>query len=406
MQQHTGRFARVLNVEDMRRLARRKLPKAIFDYIDGAADDEVSRGRNRQQFDRWGLVQRSAVNVSEIDLTTSILNRLYSAPFGIGPTGLAALAWPKAETLLAQSAHRAGIPFCLSTVSSVRLEEVAKATPAPDWFQLYLFRDRGLSRDLLQRARAAGYSVLVITVDCPTGGNRERDPPNDFTLPVRATRRNVFDMARRPGWLWRMALNGAPKPENMVEAAAHAARNAQGLVAFMSSQLDASVTWPDVEEFAGLWDGPVVIKGLLSADDVLLARKAGADGVVLSNHGGRQLDGAVSPLHVLRFVRETVGSRMTLICDSGFRRGTDIIKALALGADGVLMGRNTLFGVGAGGSAGIDRVLCILRTEMERSMTLLGAANIAAISRHHVMDLYNPEFAVELERAVATLEDA
>ncbi|WP_456814912.1 alpha-hydroxy acid oxidase [Bradyrhizobium sp. USDA 4529] len=205
-------FKYILNVEDMRLEARRRLPRAIFDFVDGAAEDEVSRRRNRAQFDEWGFVQRVLNDVGAIDLSISLFGRRYAAPFGIGPTGLAGLAWPKAESLLARAAAAAGIPFCLSTVSSVRLEEVAETSGAGNWFQLYIFRNRDLSRSLLERARAAGYAVLVITVDCATGGNRERDPRNDFTLPLRLTRRNLADTALHPGWLMRMARTGAPKP--------------------------------------------------------------------------------------------------------------------------------------------------------------------------------------------------
>lgn len=384
MEAASGPFKDILNLEDMRLAARKALPRAVFDFIDGGAEDEVSRNRNRAQFDDWGLVQRVLNDVSAVDLSVEIFGTRFAAPFGIGPTGLAGLAWPRAETLLAKEAEAAAIPFCLSTVSSVRLEDVARATRRPNWFQLYIFHDRDLSRSLLERAKAAGYSVLVITVDCPTGGNRERDRRNDFTLPLRATRRNVANTLTRPGWLLRLALNGAPKPENMVEAARAAAGSAQGLVAFMNSQLDPSVTWADLEEFIGLWEGPVVVKGLLSVKDVLHAAELGADGVVLSNHGGRQLDGAISPLTVLPQAREAVGDSLTIICDSGFRRGTDIIKARALGADLVLMGRNTLYGAGAGGGAGIARVISILESELKRAMTLLGTPTLHDVTEEHV----------------------
>jgi (S)-mandelate dehydrogenase len=378
-----GRFKDILNVEDMRLAARRKLPKAIFDFIDGAAEDEVSRRRNRRQFDEWGLVPRVLNDVSAIDLSVDLFGKRYGAPFGIGPTGLAGFAWPKAEIALAREAAAANIPFCLSTVSSVRLEDVSRDAGSSPWFQLYVFRDRDLSRHLLERAQSAGYRALVITVDCPIGGNRERDPRNDFTLPLRPTHRSLLDMASHPGWLLRILCSGAPKPANMVEAAA-AGKSATGLVAFMNSQLDPSVTWTDVAEFSALWRGPVIIKGLLSVRDVIRAAEMGVAGVVLSNHGGRQLDGAVSPLTVLPEIRRAVGSKLSLLCDSGFRRGTDIIKARALGADAVLMGRNTLYGAAAGGAAGIAHVISLLKGEMTRAMTLLGVASVADISPDHV----------------------
>ena len=380
-------LAKVQSVFDMRQRAKKAMPRAVFDFIDGAAESEVSRRRNRSQFDQWGFVHRVGADVGSIDISTSLFERTYSAPFGIGPTGLAGLAWPKAETLIAQGAATANIPFCLSTVSSVRLEEVAENAGAGLWFQLYVFKDRGLSRELLRRAKTAGYETLVITVDCPTGGNRERDRRNDFTLPLRPTVRSAFDTVTRPSWIVRLLGNGMPKPENMVEAAAKAAQNAQGLVVFMSDQLDPSVTWTDIEEFVGLWDGPVIIKGVLSTEDAKMAVKVGANGFVLSNHGGRQLDGAVSCLHVLERVREAVGACPTILCDGGFRRGADVLKARALGADAVLMGRNALYGVGAAGRPGVDHVIHILRSEVERALMLLGVPRIVDLTRDHLMDM-------------------
>lgn len=387
MEAQTGRWAKILNLSDMRLAARRALPRAIFDYIDGAAEDEVSRRRNRTQFEDWGFVHRVGVDVGTVDLSTQLFGETYAAPFGIGPTGLAGLAWPRAEALLAAAAHDAGLPATLSTVSSVSIEDVARAAGSGLWFQLYIFRDRGLSRALLDRAKASGYRVLVITVDCAVGGNRERDPRNHFTLPLKPSVRGGIDVMRHPGWLYRLAANGAPRPENMVEAAEAAAKDAQGLVAFMNSQLDPTVTWREVEDFAKLWDGPVVVKGVLSPEDAGRSREAGADGVVISNHGGRQLDGAVSPLHILPEIRDRFGDDLTLLCDSGFRRGADIVKSLALGADGVLMGRNTLYGAAAGGRRGIDHVIGILRAEVERCLMLLGVPRVRDLDDRAVRDL-------------------
>lgn len=378
------RFEKIVNVEDMRALARRRLPRAIFDFIDGGAEDEVSRGRNRAQFDAYAFRHRVLVDVSAPDLSVSLFGERYAAPFGIGPTGLAGLAWPGAESILARAAGEAGIAFCLSTVSSVTLEDAARAGGGHKWFQLYIFRDRGLSARLAERAWEAGYRVLVITADCPTGGNRERDPRNDFTLPLRLTRTNALDVLRRPGWLARLARHGAPKPANMLDAADGAGAGAQGLVAYMNAQLDASVTWDDVALAVDRWPGPVVVKGILSSGDALKAREAGAQGIVISNHGGRQLDGAVSPLAVLPEIRELMGPDFTILCDSGFRRGSDVVKAIALGANAVLMGRNTLYGVGAAGPAGANHVIALLKREVARTMTLLGTPTIADIGPEHV----------------------
>lgn len=390
----------ILNVEDMRQEACRRLPRLVFDFVDGAAEDEVSRRRNRSQFDQWGFVQRVLNDVSNIDLSVELFDRRYDAPFGIGPTGLAGLVWPKAENLLAKEARAAGIPCCLSTVSSVPLEEVTAASGPGNWFQLYIFRDRDLSHELLERAWAAGYSVLVITVDCAIGGNRERDPRNDFTLPLRLTRKNILDVLSHPRWLLRTARAGAPRPENLINAVGQ--QSAQGLVAYMNSQLDPAVTWRDIKEFASLWKGPVIVKGLLGTHDVSHAAEAGARGVVLSNHGGRQLDGAVSPLTVLPEIRHAVGRDLIILCDSGFRRGSDIIKALALGADGVLMGRNTLYGAGAAGGPGVAHVISMLKAEMARAMMLLGTASVADISPEHIRLLGAAPHPTNVERFGAT----
>lgn len=379
----------IVNVADMRAAARRRLPRMVFDYIDGGAEDEVSYRRNRTQFDEVAFRHRVFVDVSEIDTSVEIFGHRYAAPFGLSPTGLASLAWPNAEVILADVAARQNLPYCLSTVSSVRLEDVAGANAHPKWFQLYVFRDRDLSRELARRAWDAGYRVLVITADCATGGNRERDPRNHFTLPLRLTARTLLDFLTHPHWLMQMALNGAPKPANMVEAAseASASKTAQGLVAFMSSQLDPGVSWRDVEPLVQAWDGPVVIKGVLSTRDAVLAAETGADGLIVSNHGGRQLDGAVSPLSVLPEIAAAVGRDLDVFCDSGFRRGSDIVKALALGAKAVLMGRNTLYGVGAAGARGASHVIDILKADIIRTMTLLGASSLAQIDDEKVIRL-------------------
>lgn len=380
----TAPLASILNVEEMRRAAQRALPRAIFDYVDGGAEDEISRQRNRTQFDDWGFVNDALRDVGNVDASVELLGARYDAPFGFGPTGLAGLVWPRADDLLAQEAAAARVPFCLSTVSSVRLEDLAGDMGVGRWFQLYVFRDRAFTHSLVTRARAAGYSTLIITVDCPIGGNRERDPRNDFTLPLRLTHRNALDMLAHPLWALRMAKHGAPRPENMIEAAPKDANSAQGLVAFMSSQLDPSVTWQDVAEIAAHWNGPLLIKGVLSIKDAERAAACGATGVVVSNHGGRQLDGAIPALAALPAIRHALGGDLTLLCDGGFRRGSDILKAIALGANGVLMGRNGLYGAAAGGAHGVRRIIDILKAEIARNMMLLGVRHIEDLSGEHV----------------------
>lgn len=371
-------IAAAVSVEDLRGRARARLPRAVFDFIDGAAEDEVSLRRNRAQFEELAFVQRVLTGSAERNQSVELFGTRYASPFGIGPTGLAGLAWPRAELALAKAAAAAKIPFALSTVASVSIEDAGAASNAPKWFQLYLLRDRGISRALAERAREAGFQALILTVDCPVGGKRERDPRNNFTLPLRPTLRNVVDFASRPGWLWQVARNGAPRAENLVAAAGNE-KGAQALAAFMEAQVDPAISWQDVAEVRKMWSGPLILKGILSPEDAAMAADHGADGVILSNHGGRQLDGAVSPMALLPYIAEALGDRLTILCDSGFRRGSDVVKAVALGAAAVLLGRATLYGVGAGGEAGATRTITILREEVDRVLALLGASSLADV---------------------------
>ncbi len=366
-------------VEDARAAARARLPRAIFDFVDGGADGEVSLRLNRAQFDDIAFHPRVGIDVGRRDQSVLLFGRRYASPFGIAPTGLAGLVRPQAEKMLARAAAAAGVPIVLSTVASCSLEDVARAADGPKWFQLYILRDRGLTRSLLTRAQAAGYAVLVVTMDCAVGGRRERDPRNDFTLPLRLTARNAIDVLRRPGWAWELLRHGPPRPENMVEGAGGIA-SAEGLTAFMTAQLDPTVTWADVAALRRSWRGPLVVKGIASIADARRALDSGADGVILSNHGGRQLDTIVSPMALLPDVAEALGDRLTILCDSGFRRGADVVKALTLGARAVLFGRPTLYGLAAGGETGARAVLDLFRDDVDRTMALLGCRSVAELA--------------------------
>ncbi len=372
----------IVNLADMRRQAWRRLPRMVFDFIDGGAEDEVTLRRNRRQFEDIALEHRVFVDVQDVDTGVDLFGHRYDLPFGISPTGLAGLAWPGAELLLADAAWGRNIPVCLSSVSSVTLEDVALRNAHPKWFQLYIFKDRQLSRELMERAWNSGYKVLFITADCAVGGNRERDPRNDFTLPLKISARTVLDFLTHPHWLMQVAFCGAPKPVNMVEAALRAAagQSAQGLVQFMNDQLDPSVEWDTVAEFVRDWPGDVVIKGVLSREDACRSEQVGASGIVVSNHGGRQLDGATSVLRLLPEIRASVSDGFQVFCDGGFRRGADIVKALALGADTILMGRNTLYGVGGAGLSGATKVIDILADELVRTLKLMGVSRVRDIS--------------------------
>jgi isopentenyl diphosphate isomerase/L-lactate dehydrogenase-like FMN-dependent dehydrogenase len=376
-----------LTIEDLRLLARKRLPKAVFDFIDGGAEDETTVRANRRQFDRWGLVGRFAVDVSERSTAVEIFGRTHAAPLVISPTGMAGLARGGADLLLAKAAARVGVPFTMSTVATVSIETVAaKAPDATRWFQLYILRDRGFTVELMNRARDAGYQALVLTVDCPIAGQRERDPRNGLTVPLRPTLANALDLARRAAWLLDQARWGAPRPENLVGAAGGDS-GGQALAAYMQTQLDPSVTWDDVAWVRRQWDGPLVVKGLISAEDARAAVACGADGVLISNHGGRQLNGAVPSLEALPHVVDAVDGKALVFCDSGFRRGADVVKAVALGARAVFLGRASLWGVAAGGEAGAVAALTMLTGEIDRAMGLTGRRTLAEIDRTVLWDL-------------------
>ena len=375
-----------INIEDLRLLARKRLPKAIFDFIDGGAEDEWTLRQNRDQFSRWGLVPRFPVNVAERSTAVSLFGETYTAPLVISPTGMVGLARAEADLHLARAAHEQGIPFTMSTVASMSIEELAASTNGPLWFQLYVLRDRKLTQQLMVRAAAARYRVLVVSVDCPVAGKRERDPRNGLTVPVRPTVRNVLDLLRHLSWLLELARHGAPRPENLA-AAGGTSTSGQALTAYMQSQLDPSVGWNDIAWVRSQWQGPLVIKGLISPQDASTALKHGADGVVVSNHGGRQLDGAVPSLEGLRRIVESVGSELSVFCDSGFRRGTDVVKALALGARAVFLGRAPVYGVAASGQNGARQAITILTDEIDRTMALIGRTSIGAIYRSVLWDL-------------------
>jgi isopentenyl diphosphate isomerase/L-lactate dehydrogenase-like FMN-dependent dehydrogenase len=377
---------RALNIEDLRVLAKRRLPKAMFDFIDGGAEDEVTVRNNRKQFERWGFQARFPVDVSNRSTAVELFGDTYAAPLIVSPTGLAGLHRGRADVHLARGAHRVGVPFTLGTVATVSIEDVAAETDGPLWFQLYILRDRNVTTRLIERARVGGYKVLVLTVDCPVAGSRERDPRNGFTLPLRVTAANVLDVLGRLPWLLDMARHGEPRPVNMLDAAG-GATSGQALAAYMQSQLDPTVSWDDVKWVRSLWKGPMVVKGIISEEDARIAVDLGANGVTVSNHGGRQLDGAIPTLEALPQIAEAVGDRATVLCDSGFRRGTDVAKALALGARAVCLGRATLFGLAAGGEDGVFKALSILKDELDRTMALTGCRTLSEVSRERIVDL-------------------
>ncbi|MGE0801288.1 MAG: alpha-hydroxy acid oxidase [Lautropia sp.] len=377
-------IARAVTVADLRRLARRRLPRAVFDFIDGGADEELTLRANSADYDSILLEQRVLTDVGATRLDRPILGKPAAAPLLIAPTGLANMAFPDADLVLAREAAAAGIPLVASTSSGARLEDIAAVGPGRRWFQLYVFRDRAITEGLIARARAAGYEALVLTVDVPVVGRRRRDVRNGFTIPLTLTPSSLLDFALHPRWCFDIWRHGVPQMNNFAEALALS--GAASHAALMNAQLDPQVDWGIVPWLRSRWDGPLLIKGVLSVADAVTAIDAGFDGIIVSNHGGRQLDGVPSTIRALARIAPAVAGRVPLLIDSGIRRGSDLVKAVALGADAVLIGRPTLYAIAAGGAAGVRHCLQILFDDLHRTLAQIGRPALAAVDRTVLLD--------------------
>ena len=369
-----------INLEDLRQLARRKLPRIAFDFIDGGADDEHCLLRNRQAFERYRLLPRYLRDVSQRDLSVTLFGRTYASPIGISPTGLAGLFRPDADLMLAAAAREANIPFLLSSAANASIEDVMAVAPEHVWFQMYGTRDELINMDLVERARQVGVRVLVISVDVPVNSNRERNKRNGFSRPFRMTPSIVLDALGHPAWVLRyLRTGGIPMMRNWMPYAREGASAAD--VADMYGTLTPApmISWDHIQRIRQAWPGTLVIKGLMHPDDAREAVRHGIDGLVVSNHGGRQLDTAPSPLEVLPAIRAAVGDAMPLILDSGVRRGSDVVVARCLGANSTLFGRPTLFGVAAAGQAGAARALQLVRQEIDMVMTQIGCRAVSEL---------------------------
>jgi (S)-mandelate dehydrogenase len=364
-------WSRVVSIEDLRRLARRHVPHPLFGFIDGGAEDEVALADNRVAYDRWKFRQRVFVDVSRIDTEVDLFGTPIRFPLAISPTGLAGLAWPRAEVALARAAAAYGIPFTLATPSTSSLERVAREAGGRLWFQLYVLRDRDYMMRLVERARAADYEALVITGDVAVGGKRERDPRSGFTVPLRPRVANMIGLLGHPKWLWQIATHGVPEIENLADWSL-ANVDTQTLAAMIASQFDSALDWETLRRVREAWPRKLLLKGVLTGDDTEKAVALGADGVIVSNHGGRQLDCTVAPLDALPEVVRAASGKLAVLIDGGVRRGSHVMKARALGATAAMIGRATLYGVAAAGEAGARHALEILTTEIKRSMALLG----------------------------------
>ena len=377
-------LARANNIADLRALARRRLPRPIFDYIDGGADDERTLRRNSSAFSDYELIPDVLTDVSGIATGTTLFGQAVKSPLMISPTGLNRMFHDGAELAVARAAAKHGLLYSLSTLGTTRLEDIAKSFSGPKVFQVYVFKDRGLTTEFVARCKEAGFHGLALTVDTPVAGNRERDRVNGLSLPPRLTLRSFLSFALHPSWSL-PALTGSKFDfANVSHRVDALAGGPMSLFDYIGGQFDRSLTWRDVEWLAGQWGGPLAIKGLMTPEDAKRAIASGATGVMISNHGGRQLDGAPAPIDQVAAVRDAIGDGPDVICDGGVRRGSDIVKALAMGATACSVGRPYLYGLAAGGEAGVDRALTLLLEEFERTMILAGVNRIAGLGKRHV----------------------
>ena len=366
------------SIEDLRLAAKRRLPRAIFDFFDGGAEDEITLRDNATAYQRLRLAPRVLNDVSAVDAGASMLGQRAELPIAIAPTGAVGFGRHGGDIAIARAAVAAGIPYTLSSTATASIESIAKAAAGRLWFQAYILRNKPFLATLIERARAADYEALVITVDLPVGGKRERDYRNDFSVPFRFTPKNLLDFARRPRWLIDIIRHGMPVMENLVGLETNTT-NAAAIASSVGRNYDPSFNWESLQKIRDTWPRKLIVKGILGPADAVRAAAMGCDAVVVSNHGGRQLDGAVATLDALPGVVAAVDGRIPVLIDGGIRRGSDIFKALAMGAEGVLVGRATLYGVAAAGEAGARRALAILKDVLTRTMQLCGARAIGEI---------------------------
>lgn len=372
---------KAINIDDLRDAARRRLPRVMFEFIDGGSQDETTLRANREDFQKWRFRTRVLTDVSKRDQSITLFGQHCASPLILGPTGLAGLFSRRGELAGARAAEKYGVPYCLSTMATCTIEEIAGETAPPKWFQLYVLRDRGLTKAFIERAKTARCTALVLTVDTKVQGPRERDMRNGFTVPPRFSAATMLDFVRHPRWLLDVGLGPKVTFRNF-SGTGVANDDAISITQFIAGQYDLSVNWRDVEWFKQNWGGPVMLKGILTAEDARIAIDHGADGVIVSNHGGRQLDGAISAVHALPSIADAVGDRLEIVLDGGIRRGADVVRARALGAKACMIGRAWLYGLAAGGQAGVERALEILRDEIDTAMTLLGRPTWQDVDRN------------------------
>ena len=391
------RLNKAANIEDLRNICMRRLPAGVFGYIDGAAEDERTVQRNTAVYSQITFKPRVLRDVANINLSTDVLGVPVSFPFIISPTGFTRIAHPLGEIAVARSAAENQIPFTLSTMATRSIEEIgARAGPtfqdepcrvsssARNWFQVYVWKDRGLLKELLDRAKAAQFEAIMITVDTAVLGRRERDVRKGFTLPPKVGVDTIFDGMKHPAWTWGLLRNDPIRFANVVGSGTEDGSTAITLADHVNAQFDQSLSWKDIEWFRDAWEGPIVLKGIQTVEDAKIAATQEIDAIALSNHGGRQLDDAPTPLELIEPVIQSVNGGIEVYCDGGIRRGSDIVKAMALGATACMAGRPTFYGLGAAGQRGVGWVLDFLQDGMARTMALLGVRDVHDLGREHI----------------------
>ncbi|TXH71766.1 MAG: alpha-hydroxy-acid oxidizing protein [Thiothrix sp.] len=373
------------NFKDFRHLAQRRLPAPLFHYIDGAAEDEWTAARNTRSFDSVALLPNALADLSELDISTTLLGRKLSMPLFCAPTAMTRLFHHEGEYAVAQAAANAGTLYSLSTLSTVSIEDIGKLNDQPKMFQIYIHKDRGLTREFIERCKAANFDALCLTVDTLVTGNRERDLQTGLVMPPRLSLKSLLSFALHPHWAWNYLTHEKFALANVRERMHN--QNLLSVMTYVHQQFDRSVVWKDAEDIIQHWGKPFAIKGILSVADAKRAAEIGASAVMLSNHGGRQLDGCAAPFDVLPAVADVLADRLEIIVDGGVQRGSQVLKALALGAKACSIGRGYLFPLAAGGQVGVERALSLLRAEIERDMILMGCARLTDLTPEQVMRL-------------------
>lgn len=380
----TRQLAKAANIDDLRRIAKRRLPGGIFDYFDGGAVDEITLHRNSSAFSQLEYRPRVLRDVSKIDTSTTLFGHSMSMPVMLSPTGFTRIAHSQGELAVARVAQEQNLHYCLSTLATRSIEEIGHFKNLSKWFQVYTWRDRGLVKEMITRAKESGFLGLQLTVDTPVFGRRERDIRRGFTLPPKIGPRTILDGILHPMWTIDFLRNDPITFAVVAERKDLNGETAVTLSDFINSQFDPSLSWDDVQWLRDQWDGPLVIKGIQSPDDAGLAVQAGADAIMVSNHGGRQLDGSPPIIELIEPICNAVEKKIPVICDGGIRRGGDVFKALALGADAVSIGRAYLYGLGAAGEQGVHRAIDMIRNELQMTMSLVGVTQISEITRDTV----------------------